>query len=109
MENPLLIETLPSLAKQIKMLFKEVNRDDLLSQIEELRIKAICECGEPDCGSFYLTYYAEVEDESQVEGFAFNNIGTIEVHNDLITFVEIFPSKNGNEIRTILKGKGISY
>jgi hypothetical protein len=41
-------------------------------------------CGEPHCGSFYLTQY--IENEKELEGFSFEGIGTIEVCEGKISF-----------------------
>lgn len=106
-QSPLLIEVLPSLAKQIKNYFtNDISRFELGEQVDTLRIKTLCDCGEPDCGSFYLTTYRE---EGNIEGFNLNSIGTIEVQNGSIAFIEIFPSPEGNNIRNTLKNSGIIY
>jgi hypothetical protein len=87
--EPLLIDVLPILANEVKDFFNNRSRFDLAIQVGQLRIKKLCECGDPDCGSFYLTQYKENDDE--VEGFVFGN-GTIEVYQGKIGFIEIFPS-----------------
>lgn len=103
----MLIEVLPHLANRIKNYFICKSRLDLADQIDNLRIKELCNCGEPDCGSFYFTQYIENEDE--YECFGFEEIGTIEVIEGKIGFVEIFPSNFGFEIRSILWKNNISY
>ncbi|WP_409340795.1 hypothetical protein [Paenibacillus sp. MBLB4367] len=99
--NPLLTKVLPSLAHRIKEFFISNSRLELAIQVDDLRIKEMCECGEPDCGSFYLTQY--IDNEKKLEGFAFEGIGTIEVCEGKISFIEIFSSKIGNEIHTKLR------
>ncbi|MEH7085823.1 hypothetical protein V7139_24215 [Neobacillus drentensis] len=105
--NPLLIDVLPYLTNRIKDYFISKSRFDLANQVDNLRIKGLCECGEPDCGSFYLIEYEE--NEEKLEGFPFEEIGTIEVYEGRIGFIEIFPSDFGYEIRTTLKKNNISY
>jgi hypothetical protein len=97
-ENPLLIDVLPALAKDIKLFFLNKSLYQLADQVDQLRIKGLCECDEPDCGSFYLTSY--VDDENNVEGYNFENKGSIEVAKGKIGFIEIFPSGYGYEIRS---------
>ncbi|MFF2755219.1 hypothetical protein ACFVR1_15880 [Psychrobacillus sp. NPDC058041] len=112
MENhPLLVNVLPHLANRIKNYFTSISRLDILAQVDNLRIKELCNCGEPSCGSFYFSHYIENENENEdeLEGFAFEGIGTIEVIEGKIVFVEIFPSNYGYEIRSILKKYSISY
>jgi hypothetical protein len=104
---PLLIDVLPQLAKRIKDYFISKSQFDLANQVDNLRIKGLCECGDPDCGSFYLTEY--VVNEDKLEGFQFKGIGTIEVYEGKIGFIEIFPSDLGYKIRLILKKINISY
>jgi hypothetical protein len=104
--EPLFIEVLPFLANEVKNFFINRSRIDLAIQVDQLRIKKLCECGDPDCGSFYLTQYKENDDE--LEGFAFGN-GTIEVSQGKIGFIEIFPSSEGNKVRYKLKEAGIFY
>ena len=104
---PLLIYVLPHLANRIKNYFISKSRLDIAGQVDNLLIKELCNFGEPDCGSFYLTQYVENEDE--YECFGFEEIGTIEVIEGKIGFVEIFPSNFGNEIRSILWKNNISY
>ncbi|MFP5109533.1 hypothetical protein ACSU6B_22680 [Neobacillus sp. C211] len=104
---PQLINVLPNLAKIIKDYFINKYRIDLANQVDNLRIKGLCECADPDCGSFYLTEY--VENEDKLEGFKFEGIGTIEVYEGKIGFVEIFPSDFGYEIRSTLKKNNLSY
>ncbi|GLI83146.1 hypothetical protein ANABIO32_08360 [Rossellomorea marisflavi] len=106
-QSPLLVEVLPSLAKQIKHYFtNDISRFELGRQVDTLRIKTLCDCGEPDCGSFYLTTY---EEDRDIEEFNLDGIGTIETQNGLITFIEIFPSPEGNHIRNTLKNNGVLY
>jgi len=104
---PLLIDILPHLSNRIKEYFIGKCRIDLSNQVDNLRIKGLCECGDPDCGSFYLNEY--VKNEDKLEGFNFEEIGTIEVYKGKIGFVEIFPSNFGYEIRSTLKKNNISY
>jgi hypothetical protein len=104
--EPLLIDVLPLLANEVKNIFINKSRIDLANQVNQLRIKKLCECGDPDCGSFYLTQYEE--DDNEIEGFAFQN-GTIEVFKGKIGFIEIFPSNDGYKIRRKLKQEGILY
>jgi hypothetical protein len=104
--EPLLINVLPVLANEVKNIFINKSRTDLANQVDQLKIKKLCECGDPDCGSFYLTEFEEDDDE--VEGFSFGN-GTIEVYKGKIGFIEIFPSNEGYKIRTKLKEEGIFY
>lgn len=105
--NPLFIDVLPNLANRIKNYFISKYRPDLANQVENLRIKGLCDCGEPDCGSFYLTEYQDNEDK--LEGFTFDEIGTIEVYEGIIGFIEIFPSDFGNEVRSTLKKNNVLY
>ncbi|MGG4548938.1 hypothetical protein ABER02_14185 [Rossellomorea marisflavi] len=101
-QSPLLVEVLPSLAKQIKHYFtNDISRFELGRQVDTLRIKTLC-----DCGSFYLTTY---EEDRDIEEFNLDGIGTIETQNGLITFIEIFPSPEGNHIRNTLKNNGVLY
>ena len=102
----LLIDVLPHLANKIKEYFISKSRFELANQVDNLLIKGLCECGEPDCGSFYLAEYEENEDK--LEGFSFEDIGTIEVYKGKIGFVEIFPSNLGYKIRSTLKKNNIS-
>jgi hypothetical protein len=102
----LLINVLPQLANEVKNILIKESRIDLANQIEQLKIKKLCECGDPDCGSFYLTEFEEDDDE--VEIYSFGN-GTIEVSKGKISFIEIFPSNEGYKIRTKLKEEGIFY
>lgn len=104
---PLFIDVLPQLANRIKEFFISKSRIDLSNQVDNLRIKGICKCGDPDYGSFYLTGY--IEDKGEIEGFQFEDIGTIEVYKGKISFIEIFPSNFGYEIRSILKESKLSY
>lgn len=104
--SPLIIDVLPHLANRIKNFFIGKSRFYLANQVDNIRIKELCECGDPNCGSFYLTQYVENEDE--FEGFVFEDIGTIEVHEGKIGFVEIFPSNLGFEIRSILRKRNVS-
>ena len=106
MNTPLIVEALPSLADRIKQYFINEGRLDLANQVEKLRIKGLCECGQSNCGSFYLTQFKE--DENAHEGFAFEGLGTIEVSEGNIGFIEIFPSEFGHEIRSTLQGIGFS-
>jgi hypothetical protein len=97
---------LPSLANKIYKILIDKSRIDLANQVDQLKIKKLCECGDPDCGSFYLTENEENDDE--VEGFTFGG-GTIEVYQGKIGFIEIFPSSEGNKVRNKLKEAGIFY
>lgn len=90
---PLKIDVLPYLANRMNNYSIGKSRFDLANQVDNLRIKELCECSEPNCGSFYLTQYVENEDE--FEGFVFEDIGSIEVHEGKIGFIEIFPSNLG--------------
>lgn len=105
--NPLLIDILPGLANRIKNYFISKSRTDLVNQVDNLRIKGLCECGEPDCGSFYLTEYQD--NEHMLEGFAFTEIGTIEVYEGKIGFIEIFPNDFGFQVRSRLMKNNVSY
>jgi hypothetical protein len=102
--EPLLIDVMPLLANEVKNIFINISRIDLANQVDQLRIIKLCECGDPDCGSFYLTQYEE--DENEIEGFSIQN-GTIEVNKGRIGFIEIFPSNEGYKIRGKLKQEGI--
>jgi hypothetical protein len=106
--EPLLIDVLPMLSKQVKNILFNQSRSDLAHQVDQLRIKNLCECGDPDCGSFYLYLTQYEENDDEVEGFIFGG-GTIEVYQGKIGFIEIFPSSEGNEVRNILKEAGIFY
>jgi hypothetical protein len=108
MENiPLLIDVLPQLANRIKDYFISKSNLELANQVDNLKIKGLCECGDPDCGSFYLSDY--VDNEDNPEGYSFEGIGTIEVYDGKIGFIEIFPSSDGYQIRSILMKSGLSY
>ncbi|MBS4172802.1 hypothetical protein [Bacillus sp. FJAT-49736] len=108
MENfPLLIDVLPQLANKIRDYFIGKMEFELANQIDNLQIKELCDCGDPDCGSFYLSQYVETEDK--LEGFSFEGIGTIEVYEGKIGFIEIFPSNFGYQIRSILKQTNLLY
>lgn len=98
---PLIVDVLPHLAFRIKDYFINISRFDLANQVDNLRIKELCECGDPNCGSFYLTQYVENDDE--FEYFAYEDIGSIGIYEDKIGFVEIFPSNLGFEIRSLIK------
>jgi hypothetical protein len=98
---PLLIDVLPQLANRIKDYFISKFQFDLTNQVDNLQIKGLCECGDPDCGSFYLSEYEENEDI--LEGFSFEGIGTIEVYEGKIGFIEIFPSRTNLITKKILK------
>jgi hypothetical protein len=104
---PLLIDVLPQLANRIKDYFASNSKFELAKQVDDLQIKGLCECGDPDCGSFYLSQY--VDNEDNLEGFSFEGIGTIEVYEGKIDFIEIFPSSDGYKMRSILKKSGLSY
>ncbi|WP_088044599.1 hypothetical protein [Bacillus sp. EAC] len=95
---PLLIDVLPVLAKDIKLYFLNKSLNHLSEQVDQLRIKELCDCDDPDCGSFYLTSFEDVEND--VEGYNFENKGSIEVTKGKIGFIEIFPSSFGYEIRS---------
>lgn len=97
---PLLKNVLPHLSNKIKDYFISKSRLDLANQVNILRVKELCDCGEPDCGSFYLTQY--VVNENELEGFGFEGVGTIEVFEGKIGFIEIFPSNLGFEIRSAI-------
>lgn len=103
--EPLLINVLPLLANEVKNILIKESRINLANQIDQLKIKKLCECG-PDCGSFYLTEFEEDDDEVGI--FSFGN-GTIEVSKGKISFIEIFPSNEGYKIRTKLKEEGVFY
>jgi hypothetical protein len=104
---PLLYDVLPQLATRIKDCFISKSEFELANQVDNLRIKGLCECGDPDCGSFYLTEYVENEDNPEV--FQFEGIGIIEVNEGKISLVEIFPSDFGYQIRSLLKNSNLSY
>lgn len=104
---PLLFDVLPELATRIKTFFLSTSRIELSDQVEQLRIKRLCECGEPDCGSFYLTTYT-TDNEEVFEGFNFEDMGSIDVYEGKIGHIEIFPSLYGFAIRSKLKESGIS-
>ncbi|CEG27211.1 hypothetical protein [Bacillus sp. B-jedd] len=99
--HPLLIDVLPNLAISIRNYFIARSRMDLADQVEHLQIQGLCECGDPDCGSFYLTSYSE--NEEIIEGFNFEGIGSIEICEGRIGFMQIFPSQYGYSIRSKLK------
>ncbi|KQL50490.1 hypothetical protein AN964_22805 [Heyndrickxia shackletonii] len=108
MENfPLLIDVLPTLSNRIKDYFISKSEFELANQVDNLQIKGLCECGDPDCGSFYLSQ--NVDNEDKLEFFSFEGIGTIEVYKGKIGFIEVFPSSEGYQIRSILKKEGFSY
>lgn len=81
-------------------------RDDqtFIDQAENLRIFALCECNQVDCGSFW-TMEPIAEDDSvelNVQGFRIPHhaaIITIEIYEGQIGFVEILASDYGREIR----------
>jgi hypothetical protein len=98
---PLLMDVLPPLVNKIKDYFISKSEFELANQVNNLQIKGLFECGDPDCGSFYLSQY--VDNEDKLEGFSFEGIGTIEVYEGKIGFIEIFPSNFGYQIRSILK------
>ena len=75
--HPLLINVLPDFAIRIRNYFISISRFELVPQVDHLRIKELCNCGEPDCGSFYFSQYVDNDDE--LECFEFEGIGTIEV------------------------------
>ncbi len=104
--KPFLIDVLPHLGDEIKEYFIKMSRNDLAKQVDILQVEKICECGDPDCGSFYLTQYEESEEK--LEGFVFS-LGTIEVYDGKIGFIEIIPGNEGYQIRTKLKENGIFY
>ncbi len=103
----LLIDVLPYLANKSKKYFISKSRFELAYQVDNLQNIGVCECGELDYGSFYLADYEGNEDK--LEGFSFEEIGTIEVYEGKIGFVEIFPSNFGYQIRSLLKKNNISY
>ncbi|CEG27199.1 hypothetical protein [Bacillus sp. B-jedd] len=103
--HPLLIDVLPNLATRIRNYFITVSRKDLADHVEHLQIQGLCECGDPDCGSFYLANYSD--NEELIEGFNFEDIGSIEVYEGKIGFIEIFPSQYGYSVRSKLKERGI--
>jgi len=80
---------------------------ELANQVDSLKIKGLCECGDSDCGSFYLSQYVEKEDK--LEGYSFEGIGTIEVYDGKFSFIEISPSNYGYQIRSILKKNNVAY
>lgn len=103
---PLLIDILPELATRIRTYFLSASRSDLSDQVDQLRIKGLCECGDPSCGSFYLTTYTDYEEF--FEGFNFEDIGSIDVYEGKIGYIEIFPSPYGYAIQTTLEeGKNV--
>jgi hypothetical protein len=62
--EPLSIDVLPLLSNEVKNILINKSRIVVANQIDLLRIKKLCECGDPDCGSFYSTKYEEDDDET---------------------------------------------
>ncbi|WP_145412098.1 hypothetical protein [Paenibacillus xylanexedens] len=95
-----LVLLLPELTNDIIEKLKKEDRSDLLNQVQELKIISLCECGDPNCGSFYTIEPSKTENEQlNHEGFR-TPLGLIEVFDGEIGFIEIMPSEIGKEIRT---------
>ena len=52
-ERPLLAETLPALAAELRQLLEEHGEQELASQVPALAIVERCRCGDDFCGTFY--------------------------------------------------------
>ena len=99
---PLLLEVMPSLAKELEELLAETGYAELSGQVRELRIVDRCRCGDDFCATFYtqprpsgswgLNHYTVPLDPSQ---------GTlnIDVVGDKIACVEVLYR---DEIRKVL-------
>jgi len=48
-------DILPELARRLEELLRERGEELLAAQIADLRVTAVCRCGNDRCGSFYTT------------------------------------------------------
>ncbi len=51
--SPSLVDTLPSLAKEVTTLLSEQNEHELATQVADLTIVDRCRCGDGFCATFY--------------------------------------------------------
>jgi hypothetical protein len=50
---PLVADILPELAEQVELRLREHGEPFLAAQVADLRVTAVCRCGNEHCGSFY--------------------------------------------------------
>jgi hypothetical protein len=82
---------------------KTNNLHDLAAKLESAKIMSLCNCGDPDCGSFYLMPEIDNENERnapKIDGVVIQ-LGAIalETYENKPYMVEVLPSQYGREIR----------
>lgn len=90
MPAPMVSEVLPDLIDEMAMLLRQAGADPIVEQLRNLRIEAVCDCGDENCSSFATASEVKVHSTvelSAIEGFlivdlnAANEICFIEVLN----------------------------
>lgn len=98
---------LPDLYDKISKMFRDIGEQQLIEQVNNLRIVALCNCNDIDCGSFWTIEPPVDHDSSDlnVQGFALPDTHgiAVELIEGHVAFVEIIPSDYGREVRTKIR------
>lgn len=105
--SPRFSDALPELHRKVTDMFVNIGDLRLMEQVNNLRIFALCDCNDADCGAFW-TIEPPADDDSadlDVRGFGLPNVEgvAVEVIEGQIGFVEILPSAFGREVRATLR------